>query len=253
MSEFLFMNNRILMFNYNRNNLCIIIKWLFYFSFLLSHYCPFYFEYVGIPILRFFRSFSIFWPPKPFEIAPNRWGMVWGYFPDIFYFYEKIDFLTILALLGLQNVPVGPKNGQNGRFRPFLANFGVQKVRDPPKSIRMRSRNPWGVSPEKLWGHYGTGRGILGDPWAHIGPLDRFPNMEVHFGLQKSTFLDPKMSKKVRKPLLNDSVTSVSLRLTNLSSLGGVIRIYRPFWGQKGLFLAQNRHFWSKMTILSQK
>ena len=59
----------------------------------------------------------------------------------------------------------------------------------------------------------------MGDTWAYIGPLGRFPYMEAHFGLQKSVFYDPKMAKNVSKPPINDSVTSVSLRLTNLSSL----------------------------------
>ena len=142
----------------------------------------FFFEYVEIPQKQFFG----FLTPKTFRNRSKSVGDGLGvFFPKIFYFFEKIAFLAILALLGLQNVPVGPKNGQNDHFRPFLAIFGVQKVRDPPKSIRMRSRNPRGVSPEKLWGHYGTGRGILGDPWAYIGPLGRFPYMEAHFGLQK--------------------------------------------------------------------
>ena len=85
----------------------------------------------------------------------------------------------------------------------------------------------------------------MGDPWAYIGPLGRFPYMEAHFGLQKSTFLDPKMSKKVRKPLLNDSVTSVSLRLTNLSSLGGSYAFIDHFWVKKG-------YFWLKIVILTK-
>ena len=107
-----------------------------------------------ILFLRFAKGFfEIFWFFDPQNLSKSlQIGGGWfgGIFPDIFYFYEKIAFLTILALLALQNVPVGPKNGQNGHFRPFLAIFGVQKVRDPPKSIRMRSRNPRGVSPEKL-------------------------------------------------------------------------------------------------------
>ena len=87
----------------------------------------------------------------------------------------------------------------------------------------------------------------MGDPWAYIGPLGRFPYMEAHFGLQKSTFLDPKIAKKVKKPLLNDSVTSMSLRYTNLSSLGGIIRIYRPFWGEKRLFFGKKEEFYTEM------
>ena len=166
--------------------------------------------------------------------------------PDILSNLTKSGFSPLGVSRDPQNVPVEAKMAQNGHFRPFSAIFGVPKVRDPPKSIRMRSRNPRGVSPEKLWGHYGTGRGILGDPWAYIGPLGRFPYMEAHFGLQKSTFLDPKMAKKVKKPLLNDSVTSMSLRYTNLSSLGGVHLIFRPFWRKKGYFWPIFDYFWSK-------
>ena len=77
---------------------------------------------------------------------------------------------------------------QNGHFRPFSAIFGVPNVRDPPKSIRMRSRNTRGVSPEKISHHYGTGRDILGDPWAHTGPQDRFSYREAHFSLKNRPF-----------------------------------------------------------------
>ena len=60
--------------------------------------------------------------------------------------------------------------------------------------------------------------------------------MEAHFGLQKSTFLDPKIAKKVKKPLLNDSVTSMSLRYTNLSSLGGYISFLDHFGEKRAIF-----------------
>ena len=97
--------------------------------------------------------FRFFDPQNLSESLQIGGGWFGGIFPDIFYFFEKIAFLAILARLALQNVQVVFQNDQNGHFWPFLAIFGVQKVRDPPKSIRMRSRNPRGVSPEKLWGH----------------------------------------------------------------------------------------------------
>ena len=153
-------------------------------------------KYLGSGKRFYFEIFRFFDPQNLSESLQIGGGWFGGIFPDIFYFFEKIAFLAILARLALQNVQVVFQNDQNGHFWPFLAIFGVPKVRDPPKSIRMRSRNTREVSPEKLWGHYGTGRGILGDPWAYIGPLGRFPYMEAHFGLQKSTFWTQKWPKR---------------------------------------------------------
>ena len=66
--------------------------------------------------------------------------------------------------------------------------FWGSKSAGPPKSIRMRSRNTRGVSPEKISHHYGTGRDILGDPWAHTGPQDMFSYKEAHFSLKNRPF-----------------------------------------------------------------
>ena len=81
---------------------------------------PFLFEGVGISILRFNRFLDPQNHSKSFQIGG---GWFQDSFPDIFYFYEKFDFFTILARLAQQNVPVGPKMAQNGHFRPFLGNF----------------------------------------------------------------------------------------------------------------------------------
>ena len=76
-------------------------------------------------------GFSIYSPPNISQSLQTVGGWFQDIFPDIFYFYEKIDFLTILALLGLQNVPVGPKNGQNGHFDHFGHFWGSKSAGAP--------------------------------------------------------------------------------------------------------------------------
>ena len=133
-----------------------------------KNYCPFLFNQRIIPILRFFDVFSIFSPPKHIAIAPNRWGMVSGYFSRHFLLLWKFSFLTILARLGPQNVPVGPKMAQNGHFWTIFGHFGGPKGGIPPLKViacvpETLGGHPPRISPTSMW----SGEA----PWQTPGPL----------------------------------------------------------------------------------
>ena len=76
------------------------------------------------------RSIEIFWfldPQNHSESLQTVFRWILGLIPDIFCNFEKIDFFTILARRGPQNVQKSPKMAQNGHFGhfgPFLAILG---------------------------------------------------------------------------------------------------------------------------------
>ena len=88
-------------------------------------------------------------------------------FPDISLVSQKIGFFTLWGQLGPTKCPGRGKNGPKWPFLTILAIFGVPNVRDPPKSIRMRSRNTRGYPLRRYHTTMGPGETF----WETPGPI----------------------------------------------------------------------------------
>ena len=106
--------------------------------------------------------------PKTFRNRSKSVGDGLGvYFPTFSTFSENFIFWPFWPDWPYKMSQLGPKWPKMVIFGPFLAILVVQKVGYPPKSNRMRSRNPRGYPPSISPTSMGSGEA----PWQTPRPL----------------------------------------------------------------------------------